>query len=581
MTSPSPPYLDHSPLDRPPLQTVLPPAPRDARPHTSDTGSPTTHEQNAGPAAAAALHWSKGDRWLLRAGIASGVGVGTLGLASSYRALEKKAAAPASAGGWGWGDYAWMLPVGVDLGILTFSIVNLLLVKADKPLGWVKWVPRVLTIVTIVLNWQTGATLEGKIGHAALAALWVVLSEIAAHLYAAHIGRLKGRREMERIRLSRWFYTPVSTQRVNRLMKVWEITSYDEALERDREISVYRSGLRKEFGRLWRFKATEERLQPLRLTAYGMRIEEALEEPDRQLTKAELRDQKRELQQARARLQKVEAESQVKRAELHAQAAEVKAKGELEAAKAEAEAAASIRVQQAEADLQVNKAEADSEIKRVAAEAEAKVRELELAGQAREDELARNREKDQLSWETERARLVLDQQAEARRLELEARQSEVEGQLIESAETATARRVAKEEERAAAEAGREAAEALRVTAEEELKAKQTLLKAAQAEADAKELERKAAEDAAAANAARLKAAEDEVKAAALEAEARLNPVEREARQIADMIRAEGLKAVTLTRIEQHFGVSQGTASTRRKRAIQILQENGELPAEAA
>ncbi|WP_438490724.1 DUF2637 domain-containing protein [Streptomyces sp. S186] len=548
------------------------PAPQRGEPGTQKA-QPTRESQ--------VIEWSRGEKWLLAAGVASGVGVGTLGLASSYRALERKAAATAARGGWGWGEYAWMLPIGVDLGILTFSIVNLLLVKAEKPLAWVKWVPRVLTIVTIVLNWSTGATLPGKLGHAALAALWVALSEIAAQLYAAHIGRLKGRRQMERIRVSRWLYQPVSSFRVNRLMKSWEITSYQEALERDRELMVYRSGLRSEYGRWWRFKATEEDLQPLRLAAYGMTIEQALEEPDRQEAAKELREQNRDLQRARARLQRIEAESQTKAAELQAEAAEVRAEGELRAAKAEAEAATSVAVQQAEADLQVRRAQADAEARRLAAEADAKVKELEAEEQARQDKLARQREKGQLSWESERAELLAQQKQEERRRELEARQLEAEGQLKESAEAATARRIKKEEDKRAAEAEKEAAEARKAAREADLNAEQDRLKKAKAESEAEALERRAAEDERAAQAARLKAAEDELRAAELEAEARLTPAEREARKVADMIRAEGLKAVTLTRIEQTFGVSQGTASGRRKRAIQILQDNSELPAEAA
>ncbi|MGK3110603.1 DUF2637 domain-containing protein [Streptomyces sp. WAC05858] len=571
MTSPSPPLLEHPPYKEE-RETPRFPAPQ--------RGESGTHEHQ--PASESrVIKWSRGEKWLLSAGIGSGTGVGTLGLASSYRALEDKAAASAARGGWGWGEYAWMLPVGVDLGILTFSIINLLLVKAEKPLAWVKWVPRALTIVTIVLNWSTGATLQGKLGHAALAALWVVLSEIAAHLYAAHIGRLKGRRQMERIRFSRWVYQPVSSFRVNRLMKSWEITSYEEALERDRHLMVYRSGLRSEYGRRWRFKATEEKLQPLRLAAYGMTIEHALEEPDRQETAKDLREQKRDLQRAQARLQRIEAESQVKAAELQAEAAEVRAQGELEAAKAEADAAASVAVQQAEADLQVRRAQAEAESRRLAAEAEAKVKELETEDQARQDELARQREKDQLSWDSERAQLLAQQQQEERRREREARQLEAEDQLKESADAARARRIKKDEDKLAAQAEKEAAEARAAAVEADLKAEQDRLKKTEAESRANALERKAAEDSAAAEAARLKAAEDALKAAELEAEARLTSAEREARKVADMIRQEGLEAIKLMRIEQTFGVSQGTASGRRKRAIQLLQESGELPAEAA
>ncbi|MFD3567411.1 DUF2637 domain-containing protein [Streptomyces sp. NPDC058667] len=541
--------------------------------------SPETTDETA--SAGSSLSWSRGEKWLLRSGIASGVGVGTLGLASSYKALEEKAAKAAAEGGWGWGEYAWMLPVGVDLGILTFSIVNLLLVKAEKPLAWVKWVPRALTVVTIVLNWNTGATTEGKLGHAALAALWVVLSEIAAHLYAAHIGRLRNRRQMERIRFSRWFYQPVSSARVNRLMKSWEITSYEEALERDRQLMVYRSGLRKEYGRLWRFKASEEKLQPLRLAAYGMTVEQALEEPDRQEAAQDLREQKRNLQRARAGLQKIEAEARIKAAELQAEAAKVRAQGDLTKAKAEAEASASVAVQQSEADLQVRRAQAEADARRVQAEAEAKVRELEAEEQARQDELVRQREKNQLSWESERAELLARQKEDEHRRRLEARRLEAEVELKESAEAATARRVKKEEDARAAELEQQAAEARRAAAEADLKAKQDRQREAEAESVIKAAERRSAEDEAAAQAARLKAAADELKAAVLEAEARLTPAEREARQIADMIRAEGVKAITLSRIEEIFGFSQATASGRRKRAIQLLQEAGELPSEVA
>ncbi|MFF3775757.1 DUF2637 domain-containing protein [Streptomyces sp. NPDC002232] len=564
---------DHYPLPRPAPEPVTE-IPGGHRPHSPDT---TDETAPAGPS----LSWSRGEKWLLRSGIASGVGVGTLGLASSYKALEEKAARTAAEGGWGWGEYAWMLPVGIDLGILTFSIVNLLLVKAEKPLAWVKWVPRALTVVTIVLNWNTGATTEGKLGHAALAALWVVLSEIAAHLYAAHIGRLRNRRQMERIRFSRWFYQPVSSARVNRLMKSWEITSYEEALERDRQLMVYRSGLRNEYGRRWRFRSSEERLQPLRLAAYGMTVEQALEEPDRQEAAQNLREQKRSLQQARAELQRIEAEAQIKAAELQAEAAKVRAQGDLAKARAEAEAAASVAVQQSEADLQVRRAQAEAEARRVQAEAEATIRELEAQEQARQDDLARKREKDHLSWESERADLLARQKEDGHRRQLEARRLEAEVELKESAEAATARRVKREEDARAAELDKQAAEARRIAAEADLKAKRDRLRGLETESAVQAAERRIAEDKAAAETARLKAAEDELKAAMLEAEARLTPPEREARQIADMIRNEGVKAITLSRIEEIFGFSQATASGRRKRAIQLLQETGELPSEVA
>lgn len=526
------------------------------------------------------LGFTPGDWTLAAIGGLLAAGVSGIGLASSYRALERKAAALPAKGGWGW-ESPWMLPVGLDLSILAFSIINLVLIKADRPLAWVKWVPRLGAVATIYLNWQSAAAGPSQFGHAALVALWVVFSEIAAHLYAAHIDAIKVRPTMERIRFIRWIFKPVSSFRVNRLMKSWEITSYELGLEQDRQRMVYRSGLRKEHGRLWRFKAPEDDLQPLRLAAYGMTIEQALEEPMRQEVAEELRVQKRDLQRARARLQAVEAESEVKAAELAAQAAQIRAAADLEAAKAEADALASVRLQQSEAALQVQQAQAEAEIQRVAAEAAAKVKELEAAEIARQDELARKREKDQLTWESERAALIAQQRDTERRQEAQARQREAEAQVMESAEAAAARRQLAEDDAAAAQAERDAAEARRMAAEADLKAGEALRKQAQAEADAQALTRQAADKWQAAAAARVKAAEDELKAAEIEAEARLNPVERDARKVADLIRTEGLAAVTLTRIEALFGVSGATASGRRKRAIQILQDAGELPAEVA
>ncbi|MEV4872858.1 DUF2637 domain-containing protein [Streptomyces syringium] len=579
---------------------------------------PVAPNSEAGPVAGhPVLVWSRGEKWLLGGGVASGTGVGTLGLASSYRALERKAAAPAAAGGWGWGDYAWMLPVGVDLGILTFSIVNLLLVKAEKPLAWVKWVPRLLTIVTVVLNWQTGATTEGKIGHAALAALWVVLSEIAAHLYAAHIGRLKGRTQMERIRLSRWFYKPVSTARVNRLMKSWEITSYEEALERDRQRLVYCSGLREEFGRFWRFRAPEARLRPLRLVGFGMTVEDALGEPERQAAAAELRQQQAEFRAAEAALRKVEAESRIASAKAAAETERVTAETRLNVAKAEADSAASAAVREAEAALRVREAEREAETMRIEAEGRARIEEIALQGERRRTELEaekqrtareaaeaerlaeveaearraaaqlkarealmeaqRKHERQQASWKAEQLKAQREaEEAEAFRVaEARAKQAEIEAAAARAARLAEQEREAAARHAAAAKkAESEAAERAAETAAKQAEAK---AKARKAEADRIADERRAQSERTAMEAERAREAEAAAKRAEAEAEARRTPVEREAHKVAGMIRELGKEKVTLSYIADQLGLSSTTtAHDRRKRALAILAEgNGD------
>jgi hypothetical protein len=81
--------------------------------------------------------------------------------------------------------------------------------------------------------------------------LWVVLSEVAAHVYASHIGAVTGRR-MEKIRRSRWILAPISTFALWRRMTLWELTSYTDALALERERLLARADLRETYGRAWR-----------------------------------------------------------------------------------------------------------------------------------------------------------------------------------------------------------------------------------------------------------------------------------------------------------------------------------------
>jgi hypothetical protein len=127
----------------------------------------------------------------------------------------------------------------------------LLLIRTDMPLGWVRFVPWTLTGITCWLNIAAGNSLSAKVAHGTMPLLWVVLSEVAAHVYASRIGAVTGRR-MEKIRRSRWILAPVSTFALWRRMTLWEITSYTEALGRERERQLARAELRELHGRRWR-----------------------------------------------------------------------------------------------------------------------------------------------------------------------------------------------------------------------------------------------------------------------------------------------------------------------------------------
>jgi hypothetical protein len=192
---------------------------------------------------------TRGERVLLVGAALLGVGVGGVGLAMSFDTV--------SAAGARWGFATpQMLPVGIDLAIPVFTVVNLLLIRMDMAMSWVRFVPWALTLVTCWLNIAAGNSASAKVAHGTMPLLWVVLSEVAAHVYAVRIGAVTGRR-MEKIRRSRWLLAPVTTFALWRRMTLWEITSYTVALARERERQLARAELRQQYG--WRWRSQTDR----------------------------------------------------------------------------------------------------------------------------------------------------------------------------------------------------------------------------------------------------------------------------------------------------------------------------------
>ncbi|MEU4038564.1 DUF2637 domain-containing protein [Streptomyces collinus] len=192
-------------------------------------------------------------------GALAAAGVGALGLISSFDAVS------AAAARWGFGE-PWMLPVGIDTAIPVFTVANLLLIRMDMALAWVRFVPWALTLVTCGLNVAAGAGVWAKVAHGTMPLLWVVFSEIGAHIYAVRIGAATGRR-MEKIRFSRWLLAPLSTFALWRRMTLWEVTSYHAALACERERLLARADLHERYGRRWRRKTPRRERVMLRMGA--------------------------------------------------------------------------------------------------------------------------------------------------------------------------------------------------------------------------------------------------------------------------------------------------------------------------
>ncbi|TQJ75451.1 DUF2637 domain-containing protein [Streptomyces sp. SLBN-31] len=200
---------------------------------------------------------TKPEMGLAGVGALAAAGVGALGLISSFDAVS------AAAARWGFGE-PWMLPVGIDVAIPVFTVANLLLIRMDMALAWVRFVPWALTLITCGLNIAAGHSLSAKVAHGTMPLLWVVFSEIGAHIYAVRIGAVTGRR-MEKIRFSRWLLAFPSTFALWRRMTLWEVTSYSEALAREKERQLARADLRERYGRKWRSKTPRRERVMLRM----------------------------------------------------------------------------------------------------------------------------------------------------------------------------------------------------------------------------------------------------------------------------------------------------------------------------
>ncbi|GAA2628030.1 DUF2637 domain-containing protein [Streptomyces vastus] len=200
---------------------------------------------------------TKPEMGLAGIGALAAAGVGALGLASSFDALS------AAAEQW---DFAspWMLPVGIDVAIPVFTVANLLLIRMDMAWAWVRCVPWVLTLITCWLNVAAGHSLSAKVAHGTMPLLWVVFSEIGAHIYAVRIGAATGRR-MEKIRFSRWLLAPLSTFALWRRMTLWEVTSYGVALACERDRLLSRADLHERYGWTWRWKTPRRERVMLRM----------------------------------------------------------------------------------------------------------------------------------------------------------------------------------------------------------------------------------------------------------------------------------------------------------------------------
>lgn len=152
------------------------------------------------------------------------------------------------------GDTAWMIPVGIDVGIVAFAALNLVLARINISMPWLRAVPAVLTAATLYINVNAHDEPLARIAHVVLPGLWVIASEVGTHVVKVRAGLAAGTRT-ESLGLARWLLAPVTTARLWRHMRLWGVRTAEAAREVESTRLEAKAALRFRYGPAWRLKS--------------------------------------------------------------------------------------------------------------------------------------------------------------------------------------------------------------------------------------------------------------------------------------------------------------------------------------
>ena len=166
------------------------------------------------------------------------------------------------------GHLAWIVPVGVDLGILALLAWDLLAEYLGLSWPVLRWTAWAFIAVTVYLNIAAAqGNLTAAVMHAAMPVLFTTVIEGIRHLIRQLTGLATGTR-IERIPLSRWLLAPRSTAILARRMILWHVTSYRDGLAIEYAHLAAVSRLQEQHGRwLWRWRAPLSDRLALRLAS--------------------------------------------------------------------------------------------------------------------------------------------------------------------------------------------------------------------------------------------------------------------------------------------------------------------------
>jgi len=154
------------------------------------------------------------------------------------------------------GHLAWIIPIGVDPGILALPAWDLLAEYLALSWPMLRWTAWAFIAATVYLNIAAAhGNPTAAVMHAAMPILFITVIEGIRHLIRQLTGLATGTR-FERIPLSRWLLAPRTTFLLGRRMILWHVTSYRDGLTLEHEHLTAVSRLKERYGRWrWRWRA--------------------------------------------------------------------------------------------------------------------------------------------------------------------------------------------------------------------------------------------------------------------------------------------------------------------------------------
>lgn len=166
----------------------------------------------------------------------------------------------------------WLVPLGIDGGLLAVVVLDLVLTWVGTPVGWLRELVRVLSVGTVAANAVSGWADAVAVGlHVAAPLMLLAMVEAGRTVMLRRLGEVRGTRR-DAIPLARWLLAPWRTCRLWRRMVLWQITSCRQAVDVELDLCRAVAQLRMQYGRRWRRRAPADLVWMLRT---GVGVDEA------------------------------------------------------------------------------------------------------------------------------------------------------------------------------------------------------------------------------------------------------------------------------------------------------------------